>query len=182
VLRGASSFDAVVDKSHRIPFATGLEILAIYVPLAFHALYGIRLSFAPLPKAVGQSGRKSWAELLQRITGGVALIFIIAHFYQFRLQVFLGRMSRADYFSELCASLSSTNGFGIPVVAFGYLIGIAACAFHFAYGLKSFCINWALVVSGRARKLTEAFVSVLGIALFLIGVATVLYLATGSAL
>jgi hypothetical protein len=89
-------------------------------------------------------------------------------------------MDRHDFFTELCAELSSVTPLGIPVVAVAYLIGIAAAAYHFSNGLHGFCFSWGITGSRRASRLASGAFGVLGVALFLLGANTVVYFATGS--
>jgi hypothetical protein len=110
----------------------------------------------------------------------MTLLFIAYHFWTLRLQVWLGTISPADYFPRLCAQLSSTNSWGIPLIAFVYLLGGAACIAHFCNGLSGSCFLWGIT---RTRKQTEraslAFAA-FGALLFAYFAATILFFATGS--
>jgi hypothetical protein len=72
--------------------------------------------------------------------------------------------------------LSSTR-WGIPFIALGYIVGIAAVAFHLAYGCFA-----VLESRGRASR-AAAIASVAGASLlFLLGSATVIAFAGGGTL
>lgn len=178
-MAGKEAFEEAIGLEDA-PLTLCLEVLFIYVPLIFHAGYGIKLMLDGRPNPVRYSLAKNWGYLMQRVTGIIALLFIIYHTWQFRAQVLLGRMDKADLFGELCAALSSTVWGGIPLVAFAYLVGVAACAFHFSNGLYGFCFSWGVTLSERATRLASTAFGVLGLGLFLGGALTVIYCATGS--
>jgi succinate dehydrogenase / fumarate reductase cytochrome b subunit len=91
-------------------------------------------------------------------------------------------MTRADLFQQLCASMSSTSHWGVPVAAMFYLLGIAACTFHLANGLYGVCFSWGVTTSERATRLAAGAFGVFGIVLFALGANTIIYFATGSRL
>jgi hypothetical protein len=66
------------------------------------------------------------------------------------------------------------------VFALLYLAGVAATTFHFAAGLHAFAIRWRIVESERATRAAARACGTIGVFLFLISAATVVYYATGS--
>lgn len=177
-LRGQRSFDDAVADIHHLPYLVLFEA-GILLPLAFHAIYGVKLALEARVN-VGRYGyARNWMYTLQRVTGIVALVFILYHLYEFRLQKALGTMAAGAFYPTLCAHLSST-AFGVPVIALAYVIGIAASTFHFANGLWGFCCSWGVTISPRAQRLSATVFGVVGLAVFLLGLNTTLYFATGS--
>ena len=75
--------------------------------------------------------------------------------------------------------LSSTVA-GVPLVALVYLAGLAACVFHFANGVWGFLCSWGITVTLRSQRLAALFAGALGLAVFVLGVNTTLYFATGA--
>jgi succinate dehydrogenase / fumarate reductase cytochrome b subunit len=67
-------------------------------------------------------------------------------------------------------------------MAVGYLIGIAACVFHFSNGLYGFCFSWGITRSRRGTRLSSLLFGSLGVVLFALAAAIVIYFATGSRL
>lgn len=180
-LQGQVVYDRAVTEIAHLPYLLAIEIVGIYIPLLFHALYGIKLAFESRPNVGRYPYSRNWMYTLQRVSGLVAFAFIAWHVWQFRIQVALGHMDKADFFPTLCSSLSSTRA-GIPVVALVYLVGIAATVFHFANGLYGFCFSWGITVSRRATRIASALFGIAGIVLFVISANTVIYFATGSRL
>ncbi len=178
-LQGQAVYDQAVGEIAHLPYLLALEVVGIYIPLLFHALYGIKLAFEARPNVGRYPYSRNWMYTLQRASGLVAFAFIAYHVWQFRIQVALGHMTKADFFPTLCSSLSSTQH-GIPVIALVYLVGIAATVFHFTNGLYGFCFSWGITVSRRATRIASAVFGIVGIVLFLISADTVIYFATGS--
>jgi succinate dehydrogenase/fumarate reductase cytochrome b subunit (b558 family) len=156
-----------------------VELLFVYLPLLFHAGYGVSIALQRHTGLGPYPYRKSWAWLLQRVTGAIALLFIVYHVWQFRFQVWVGRMEQQDIFPALCAAMSST-WWGIPVISFGYLVGTAACIVHFCNGLSGFCFFWGLTRTRRAIRFTSWALGGFGFALFAYSCLGIVYLATGS--
>jgi succinate dehydrogenase / fumarate reductase cytochrome b subunit len=180
-LSGREGFDRAVTASTTRPFAAWLEVLLVFVPLAFHAGYGLKLSLETRVNVRHYPGGKNWGYVMQRVTGVVALLFVVVHVYQYRLRRFDGKLMTSDFYSELCASLSSTHA-GVPWMAVGYLIGIAACVFHFSNGLYGFCFSWGITRSRRGTRFSSLVFGSLGVVLFALAAAIVIYFATGSRL
>ncbi len=164
------------------PYLVLGEVGLLYLPLLYHAAYGIKIALEGRPNVGAYGHSRNWAYVLQRVTGVIALIYIAVHFWQFRLQMLLGRMVLDDLYPKLCASLSSTSTAGIPLVAIGTLLGIAACVFHLANGLWGFCVTWGITVSRSAQRIAGGVCGALGVLLFLVAAHTVIYFATGAAL
>jgi len=156
-----------------------VELLFVYAPLLFHAGYGVSVALQRHEGLGPYPYRKSWAWLLQRVTGLVALLFIIYHVWQFRFQVWTGHMEEQDFFPALCAAMSST-WWGIPVISFGYLVGTAACIAHFCNGLSGFCFFWGVTRTRRAIRVTSWALGFMGFVLFGYSCMSIVYLATGS--
>lgn len=180
-LDGRRAFDAAAERGAHFPYFLLLELFGIWLPLLFHGLYGVKMAFEARPNVTRYPHSFNWMYVVQRATGLVAFVFIAYHFWQFRMQLLLGKMSRADFFPALCAQLSSTHA-GIPVMALFYLTGIAACVFHFANGLYGFCFSWGITLSRRATRIAQGVFAVAGVLLFVMAANTVIYFATGSRL
>lgn len=181
-LGGRASVEDAVARRMDAPYLLFAEVGLVYLPLVYHAGYGVKIALESRPNVGAYGHSRNWAYLLQRVTGLVALVYIVLHFWQFRLQMLLGKMVLADVYPKLCASLSATTAGGVPLVAIGTLVGIAACVFHLANGLWSFGVTWGLTASRSAQRVSGALCGVFGVALFFVGAHTVIYFATGAAL
>lgn len=180
--QGRQAFDDAITDLYRIPFWSLIEVFGLAIPLVYHALYGLLLTAEARPDVARYPSASNWSYLLQRVTGAVVLVFGVWHLWQFRFRLAWGTIERDDLFPELCASLSSTAGPGVPVVAILYLGGLAASCYHLCNGLHGFCFTWGITLSRRSVQLVAGLAGLLGLALFTLGASSILYFATGSRL
>lgn len=185
-LGGWEAYDRAVWWAGRSWPVRVLEVLLIYLPLSYHAAYGLSVILRPAGlrqrrSSLSRGGyRKGWARALQHSTGAITLAFIVFHLWQFRWPLWLGQLEARDVFPLLCAQLSSTNSWGIPLFAFVYLAGSAACIAHFCNGLSAACFHFGLTQTRRTARRVAWACGALGVLLFAFACLTVLYLATGS--
>jgi succinate dehydrogenase/fumarate reductase cytochrome b subunit (b558 family) len=178
-LNGQEQFDAAVRDIGHIPYLRLVELGAILLPLAFHAIYGVKLAFDAKYNVGRYSFTRNWAFTLQRITGLLALVFIGYHLWEYWGQKVAGKMAPEQFYPSLCAHMSST-WHGVPLVAIAYILGIAASVYHFANGLWGFCFSWGITVSRRSQRMAATVFGLVGLAVFLLGANTAIYFATGS--
>lgn len=176
--QGQEQFDAAVRDISHMPFVAVLEWGLILLPLAFHAGYGFWIAIAGKPNVGKYPYSRNWMYLLQRVSGMLALGFIGVHLWQYWYQKVAGKMETTQFYSQLCATLSDTRH-GVPWWALLYVVGIAASVFHFANGLWGFCFSWGITVSRRSQRMAATVFGVVGLAVFFLGLNTVVHFATG---
>lgn len=150
-----------------------LGLFLIWLPLAFHAAYGGWLSTRSLPETRDE---KQYA-LLMRASGVLALAFLVWHAAWFSWPLKRGRLAPEDVAERLAATLSSTND-GVPWFAALHLLGLGVVCAHFGWGFARFLEGWG-VTRARPARLGAGLLSA---ALFGLGAATLIELATGSIL
>lgn len=150
-----------------------LELGLVWAPLAFHTGYGAWL----MSQSIGNDPVERRRRVVLRATGVAALCFIAYHAYWLRVPVLGGEQSSADTALSLTAGLSSLR-WGVPVAAILHLVGLGVVCVHLAVGLGRFLETWRITSAPQAPRLARA----LSIVLFAAGSATVVELATGSAL
>lgn len=143
------AFNDASDFMWNLPFKIVLETLVIYLPILFHAIYGVYIAFTSKNNVTHYSTFRNWMFLLQRITGIIAFIFIAIHVWQTRVQAALGHHINYDMMADL---------FNSPINVIGYVIGIVGVIFHFSNGLWSFAVSWGITQSDRSQKIM-AYVS-----------------------
>jgi succinate dehydrogenase/fumarate reductase cytochrome b subunit (b558 family) len=180
-LQGQERFDEAVSGISKMPYLFVLEWALILLPLLFHALYGIKLAVESKPNVGRYTYSRNWMYTLQRVTGLLAFAYIGFHLYEYWGQKVFNGMEPAQFYPTLCGNMSHAIG-GVPVIALVYIVGIAACVFHFANGLWGFCFSWGLTVSRRSQRMAATAFGVLGLLVFFLGANTVIYFATGKAL
>ena len=151
VLGGPERFDAAVEAISLLPppILLGVEVLAIYLPLLFHSIYGfVRVGESELANPLRNDYLGSYLYTLQRITGVIAFFFIAWHVYTTRVQYYFAG-AEIDY-AMMRGIISDPVKFSI------FLVGTAAAVFHFTNGIWTFAITWGLTVGRRAQRTLRA--------------------------
>jgi succinate dehydrogenase/fumarate reductase cytochrome b subunit len=179
---GEARFDAAAGAGPPLGW-----LIAIGLPLVYHAAYGLRLLFVTRPNAGAYPSLRNWAYVLQRTSALVLLLFIAYHLYQVILYPLLhpddpllqrgGEVVVTTRY--LRRVLASAHG-GLPV-EWIYRAGVAAAAFHFANGLWSLAVHWGLLVGRRAQRAASWAAAALGLALLGLGERVLSALLTGGA-
>jgi succinate dehydrogenase / fumarate reductase cytochrome b subunit len=176
-LRGQDAYVARVESLGRVPLAGVLEVAFVLLPLAFHAVYGVwfmRQPVVPRPEPLASRA----LAITDRVAAGLALVFIVWHFVEYRWPVLRGTTSARESYTLLVWRLSST-WHGFPARAMFMLLGALATVFHFVVGMFCWCVRTGLLVT-RTQKVRAAWVFLSGGAvLFLVATSTVVSLATG---
>lgn len=162
---GAEAFNQAERDLWSVPYLWLAEVLLIALPLLFHGIYGLFITYEgdPLRPAPGSQARyRSLAYLFQRATGVVVLAFIAYHVWNTRIQWALGG-TVPDY-GYMKAYLAPTQ-----VKAF-YVVGVLCTCYHFANGLFNFAYKWGLTVSARSQERMVAASVVIFLAMSALGI------------
>lgn len=168
------NYNTIINFLRSIPFLEELEWIALFGPIAFHAIYGVIIASSAKPNHVQYSNSENWRYFLMRATGMIALVYIIYHILQFRL------VEDLDY-SYIAKSMAGTQEISfLPSIPFlnpfsiywFYIIGIVSITYHFANGIWSFCITWGITVSKKSQQIVATLSLVVFLALTFLGVAT----------
>lgn len=155
--------------------------LAVLVPLAYHAAFGLWRTVRGRYAVVREPTARNWSYTVQRITGVLALAFIGYHLATVWWPMETAGTPAAAVHGMLVAHLSHTTA-GIPWRGMVYLVGLAACCLHLANGLVAFGKTWGLAVSGTARRVAAVLGAVVGVVLFVVSARATIFLATGDLL
>lgn len=180
-LGGQGRFDRVTGVTGASALTATIDVVFVLVPLAYHALYGIFLAATRRPSAADDPMRSARLAWLMRASGIVTLVFVAAHVWEYRVRRAFFGLSALSIYGTLAERLSTTWG-GVPWVALGTIVGIAATSFHFAYGLLRVRSVFGVAQDAAQRRRSAWMSAVLGGALFVVGVTTVVGLATGTRL
>jgi succinate dehydrogenase / fumarate reductase, cytochrome b subunit len=168
-LGGAAKFDGVIHFFEGIPLhlLLALEIFAIWIPLAFHAVYGLFIS------SRGQGNyfntKYKWSQnrmySLQRWSGILLFFFLIYHVSATTGYKYVtGDLDRILY-SGWRETL--TSFYGLFLIVYG--LGVLSASYHLAYGIWNFCIRWGITISERAQIRIQKFSAVFFVAITLLG-------------
>ena len=149
-----------------LPFVLWLEIIGIYLPLAFHSLYGFYIWYRGDANLSEYPWAGNFMYSAQRWTGAIAFVYIFWHTYTMRFTgIHLLTHSQAT-FHKVQAELQN------PWAATFYLVGIIAASWHFAYGLYLFCAKWGITVSERSRRNLGFVCGAMAVVFIAVGFAT----------
>ncbi|WP_033828256.1 succinate dehydrogenase cytochrome b558 subunit [Bacillus andreraoultii] len=164
--KGPEAFNEAAGFMERLPFLIVLEFLFIYIPILFHAIYGVYIAFTA-KNNLGRFGKfRNWMFFLQRVSGVILIIFIAWHVWETRL-------AKAFYGAEVNFDMMA-NIVDNPFMLFFYILGIVAATFHLSNGLWSFCVSWGITVSPHSQKINTYVTIVIFLALSFVGVRAIL--------
>ncbi len=164
---GYARYLSVIEGMRQLPYLIVLELLFIALPLLFHAVWGMIAIFRSENNVSCFSYYHNWAFLVQRITGVLAIFFLIWHVYALR---FAG-VDGAAVIANLSGALSA------PLSAAAYVLGFAAIVYHFCNGLYTFAISWGICRGPRARRVWLAICMIFAVLLFVFGLVVLFHIA-----
>ena len=163
--KGEESYNSAVEFMGNLPFLIFLEIFIIYLPILYHAVYGLYVAFTAKSNVNNFNTFRNWMFVLQRITGVIILIFIAWHVWETRIAAAFG----ADVNFEMMENIVSN-----PFMLGFYIVGIVCAVFHFANGLWSFCVSWGITVTPRSQQISTYITMGIFVVLSIIGVRAIL--------
>ncbi|OCA92359.1 succinate dehydrogenase cytochrome b558 subunit [Pseudobacillus wudalianchiensis] len=163
--KGEEAFNRAAGVMEGLPFRYLLETFVIFLPLLFHAIYGLYIAFTA-KNNIGRFGHfRNVMFFLQRVSGVITLVFIAWHVWETRIQAALG--AEVDF--QMMADVFSN-----PLMVGFYIVGVISTVFHFANGLWSFSVSWGLTISPRSQRIMTYVTMVVFVALSVVGVRAIL--------
>src|SRR5690554_6707202 len=102
--QGASAYNKAASFMGNLPFVYALEIFIIFLPILYHAIYGVYIAFQAKNNPMQYGFFRNWMFTLQRITGIILLIFIAWHVWETRIQVFFGAEVNYDMMANIVSN------------------------------------------------------------------------------
>lgn len=169
-LDGAAHFNEAVENLQSIPYIIFIEIGGIFIPLIYHAVYGLVITMEARPNNLNYPYPRNWFYLVQRITGVILFFFITFHVLNFRFGMIpnLNSISVAHR-PDLAFDIVSGEFRIVPIFII-YLIGITATVWHFANGIWLFMVDWGITIGERAQRLTGYACIAFGVVLLMVGI------------
>ncbi len=166
-LKGPAAYAAQVKFLNGLPLVRVLEWTFIFIPILYHAIYGVYIWLRGKSNIVYYPWAGNWMYVSQRWTGLVAFAYILQHVLR---QRFLG-VSLPDNpgaaFAKVQHELSN------PWMVAVYAIAMIAICWHFSYGIWLFAAKWGITPGATARKRFGYACVALGIALAIMGLASI---------
>ena len=143
-LKGPAEFNEMVAGLQGLPLVVALEVGVIALPILFHAGLGLVILYRSQQNIFQYGTYRNWMFFFQRITGLLALFFVVFHVYETRIKAALDdRLVTFEYMQHYFAS---------GWVKLFYVAGILAVVFHFANGIATALITWGITVSKRSQQ------------------------------
>ena len=169
-LAGAANFNDAVKDLQSIPYILLLEIGGIFIPLIYHAVYGLVITVEARPNNLHYPYARNWFYTIQRVTGVILFFFITFHVLNFRFGLIpgLNTLSVAEHPEQAFQVVSREfHMFWIFIV---YMIGITATVWHLANGIWLFLVDWGIAIGERAQRLTGYACIGFGVLLLVVGI------------
>jgi succinate dehydrogenase / fumarate reductase cytochrome b subunit len=160
-LKGPAAYNKVVGTMQGIPYLIPIELLLIVLPLFFHGIYGLWITWSSSANLSSFPYYRNWLYYGQRVAGVSTFLFVCYHFYTLRLQAAL--FGTEVSFQRVVSQLHN------PAVFFLYIVGTLAAVYHFSNGLFTFCITWGLTVGPRSQRAAGIVFSIAFVAIAVLG-------------
>ena len=168
-MSGDKVFNDAVADIHHIPYLLFIEIFGIFLPLVYHSVYGILISTEARPNNFNYGYGRNWFYTFQRVTGVFLFFFIFFHILNFRFGLIPGlNQTPIAGNSELAFGIVAREFKMVPILIL-YILGIAATAWHLAYGFWLFAVDWGIVIGEKAQKYALYGSIAMAVGLFAVG-------------
>jgi len=168
-LGGADKFNGVIGFFEAMPkhILIVLEVFVIWLPLVFHAIYGIFIVGRAQQNFIGS--KYGWSQnrmyWLQRASGVYLLFFLAIHVSMTTIRKYVTNNPEVIMFNEWHMKLTSFGGLWLIF----YVLGITTASYHLAYGIWNFCIRWGITVSDAAQVRVQKLSLALFVGITLLG-------------
>lgn len=170
-----AEFQKAVERIHALgPLLIPVEIVGIFIPLAFHLIVGVMIILTAKSNTGQYKYADNWRYTLQRTSGVIAVVFIGYHLYQLH---WLGSPFEGGGKFELHGADGSPTGAATTAAALQaawwiapfYAVGIIASVFHFANGIWTSLITWGITIRPKSQRIAGYACAAFGIVLGAIG-------------
>ena len=145
-ISGWHAYSRQVSFLANLPLVFFLELFGIWIPIAYHALYGFYIWYLGDGNVGEYPWSGNWMYTAQRWTGAIAFIYILWHTWTMR---FTGADLHDNpdlSFGKVAAEVQH------PLLLAFYAVGLIAASWHFAYGVWLFAAKWGIVSGDKAQK------------------------------
>ena len=169
-LAGQADFNNAVKDLQSIPYLLLVEIGGIFIPLIYHAVYGLVITIEARPNNLNYPYPRNWFYTIQRVTGIILFFFITFHVLNFRFGLIpgLNTMSVARHPEQAFQVVA--REFSIVPIFIVYVIGITSTVWHLANGVWLFLVDWGITIGDRAQRLTGYACIGFGAVLLVVGI------------
>lgn len=168
-IAGPDRFNGVIHFFESLPkhLLLTMEVVAIWLPLLFHAIYG--LFIVNRGEQNYFQSKYKWSQnrmyTLQRWSGLFLFLFLAYHVATTTIAKYIAGTSTGIEYAAWQQNLTA-NGYILFVV---YLVGVLVASYHLSYGVWNFCIRWGITVSETAQMRIQKFALGMFVAVTLLG-------------
>ena len=144
--RGPAAYSKQVELLSGFPFVFYLELFGIWIPIAYHGLYGLYIWYRGDGNVSEYPWTGNWLYTSQRWTGAIAFFYMGWHTYTMRFSGIHILTHPGAAFGKVQAEFQS------PWAVAFYAVAILCASWHFAYGLWLFAAKWGITTGDRARR------------------------------
>jgi len=166
VVGGADQYIHDVGLLQSIPWLRVVEWTFIFLPLAFHAIYGLFITFTGQINIGRYAYGGNIRYLLQRVTALLTLIFVVVHLGRFRFNYLL---PGGHEFETLAAYTTTTAKLVSPWIVAFYFVGIVSAVYHFSNGIWTALITWGVTLGPKSQVRAGWLCAVVGVAMGVMG-------------
>jgi succinate dehydrogenase / fumarate reductase cytochrome b subunit len=166
-LKGPIAYGEQVKFLNGLPLVRVLEWVFIFLPILYHAIYGIYIWLRGKSNIVYYPWAGNWMYLAQRYTGLIAFAYIA---YHVATQRFMGASLPENpgmTFAKVQHELAN------PWILAVYVIAMIAVCWHFAYGVWLFAAKWGITPGETARRRFGYVCVAFGVILAGMGIASI---------
>lgn len=153
-LGGEEKFNGVIHFFEGMPkhFLLGLEVVAIWLPLLFHAVYGLFITSRMNENYTDSAYkyRENRYYLMQRISGILVFLFLVYHVTETTINAKING-AEVILYDAWAAKLQN------PIILIVYILGVLGASYHLCYGIWNFCIRWGITISRTAQERMAKF-------------------------
>src|SRR5919205_1667226 len=101
-MTGPGDFNDAVKDLQSIPYILFVEVIGIFIPLIYHAVYGLFITWEARPNNLHYPYPRNWFYTIQRVTGIILFFFITFHVLNFRFGLIpgLNELSVAEHWNQ----------------------------------------------------------------------------------
>jgi succinate dehydrogenase / fumarate reductase cytochrome b subunit len=166
-LKGPAAYAAQVKFLNGLPFVRILEWAFIFLPILYHALYGVWIWLRGKSNVIYYPWAGNWMYVSQRWTGLIAFAYIAQHVWRQRFAGVNLPEHPGAAFHKVQVELSN------PWMLAVYVIAMIAICWHFSYGIWLFAAKWGITPGDKARRRFGYACMALCIVLVTIGLASI---------
>jgi len=186
VLESPGTFQRAVYQIHSLgSLLPVVEWAFIFLPILFHGLFGLVIICGGSVNAGAYPYASNIRYVLQRVTGLLALAFIVLHVFHMHgwihadawltnvVEPLGGAKFRA--FNAPSTLAAAMHGVLIPTL---YAVGVLSCVYHFANGLWTMGITWGVWISPAAQRRSTRACGAVGVVLAILAMSALYGAAT----